>query len=410
MSFYVHLRSKFMNRLKTISHYILKRIQLLIFILLIGFSAASQTIEDISFGTDDTFEVVTWNIEHFPKNNQTTVDYVNRVLKAIDADIYAIQEVSNTNSFNELVNSLPDYEGYLDSDKFRGLAYIYKKNTVEINSIYEIYNSSAYYSPFPRYPMVLDISFKGERMIIINNHFKCCGDGILDSQNQGDEEVRRENASTLLKQYIDANLADLNVILVGDLNDILSDAAPHNVFKVYFDDAENYKFVDYGIATGDSTGWSFPTWPSHIDHILITNELFDEYANVDTVVEVIKLEEYIIGGWDAYDSAISDHRPVALKFKLNQTLDTADEVLQTVHFTNYPNPFTSSTIFSFNTTTESGNILIYSILGQKVFSSVIAAGQNSVTWNAEKTPSGIYIAKLSVQNNAIGTLKLIVNK
>jgi endonuclease/exonuclease/phosphatase family metal-dependent hydrolase len=399
-----------MNRLKTISYYILKRIQLLIFILFVGFPASSQTIEDISFGTDDTFEVVTWNIEHFPKSNQTTIEYVSRVLKAIDADIYAIQEVSDTNSFNELVNSLSDYEGYLDSDKFRGLAYIYKKNTVEINHIYEIYNSSEYYSPFPRYPMVLDLNFKGERMIIINNHFKCCGDGALDAQNQSDEEVRREKASTLLKQYIDTNFANLNVILVGDLNDILIDVAPHNVFKAYFDDAENYKFVDYEIATGASAGWSFPTWPSHLDHILITNELFDEYANVDTVVEVIKLEEYITGGWDAYDSAISDHRPVALKFKLNQTLDTADEVLQTVHFTNYPNPFTSSTTFSFNTITESGNIVIYNIFGQKVFSSVIAAGQNSVTWSAKKKPSGIYIAKLSVHNNIIRTLKLIVNK
>jgi hypothetical protein len=85
-------------------------------------------------------------------------------------------------------------------------------------------------------------------------------------------------------------------------------------------------------------------------------------------------------------------------------------VLQTVHFTNYPNPFTSSTTFSFNTVTESGNIKIYNIYGVKVFSSVITTGQNSVTWNAKKTPSGIYIAKLSVKNKAIGTLKLLVNK
>ena len=389
---------------------ILKQIQLSIFILIVGFSAFSQTIEDISFGTNDTFEVATWNIEHFPKNNQTTIDYVNRILKAVDADVYAIQEVSSINDFNQLIKNLPDYEGYLDSDKFRGLAYIYKKSTVQINRIYEIYNSSTYFRPFPRYPMVMDLNYKGERIIIINNHFKCCGDGRLDSTNQNDEEVRRENASNLLKQYIDANFADLNVILVGDLNDILTDSNSDNVFKAYFDDADNYKFVDYKIATEDSSGWSFPTWPSHLDHILITNELFDEYSNADTEVEVIKVEEYMTGGWNAYDSNISDHRPVALKFKLNKTLNTSDEILQSVAFSNYPNPFESHTTFSFNTITNNGYIEIFNVTGQKVFSKKITAGQQTVIWEAKRIPAGIYIAKLLDNNGAFATLKLLLNK
>jgi len=388
----------------------LRQIKLLVFTILVVFTASSQTIEDISFGTDDTFEIVTWNIEHFPKNNQTTIDYVGRILKAIDADVYAIQEVGSIVKFNELVNSLPDYEGYLESSFFAGLAYIYKKDVVQINSIYEIYTTSEYWKPFPRSPMVMDLVFKGERMIIINNHFKCCGDGRLDAANQSDEEVRRKNASNLLKQYIDENFANLNVILVGDLNDILADSDSDNVFKAYFDDAENYKFADYDIATDVSSGWSFPTWPSHLDHILITNELFDEYTDEDTVVQVIKIEDYITGGWSDYDTNISDHRPVAMKFKLNQTLSIEDEVAQTMGFNNYPNPFTSSTTFTFNTISEKGKIEIFNILGQKVFSNKIVIGQKSITWNAKKMPSGIYIAKLSVNNSNFATLKLVLNK
>ena len=390
--------------------HILKQTQLLLFIVLVGFSSVAQTIEDISFGTDETFEVVTWNIEHFPKNGQTTIDYVSRIIKAINADVYALQEVGNINDFNKLIDGLPDYEGYIESDKFRGLAYIYKKSTVEINSIYEIYNSSSYFRPFPRYPMVLDFNFKGKHMIIINNHFKCCGDGRLDALNDNDEEVRRESSSNLLKEYIDANFADLNVILVGDLNDILTDSDDDNVFKMYIDDAENYKFVDFEIATGNSTGWSFPTWPSHLDHILITNELFDEHANDDSVVEVIKLESYITGGWSAYDSNISDHRPVALKFKLNKTLNTTDKVLQTVQFSNFPNPFTSSTTFSFNTFSENGKIEIFNVIGQRVFSKEITIGENSINWNPTKVPAGMYIAKLHQNNGKLATIKLILNK
>lgn len=396
--------------MKTNTHEILKQILRSIFIVFVGFSASSQTIEDISFGTEDTFEIVTWNIEHFPKKNQTTIAYVDRILKAIDADVYAIQEVDNINDFNQLVSGLSGYEGYLESTYFAGLAFIYKKEQVQINSIYEIYTTSEYWNAFPRSPMVMDLTFKGVRIIIINNHFKCCGDGYLDSTNQNDEEARRYKASTLLKQYIDANFVDLNVLLVGDLNDRLTDAATNNVFKPYFDDTENYKFVDYEIAMGNSTGWSFPSWPSHVDHILITNELFDEYANNDTVIEVLKVEEYITGGWNTYDNEITDHRPVALKFKLNQALNTTDEIFQIEHFTNYPNPFIENTTFSFNALPERGKIEIFNILGQKFFSNTIMIGQRSVLWEANNLPSGIYIAKLSVNNKKLATLKLILNK
>ena len=389
---------------------LLKRIQRAIFILFVGFSASSQTIEDISFGTDDTFEIVTWNIERFPKKNQTTIAYVHRILKAIDADVYAIQEVDNIDDFNQLVSGLSGYEGYLESAYFAGLAYIYKKELVQINSIYEIYTTAEYWKAFPRSPMVMDLTFNGERMIIINNHFKCCGDGFLETTNENDEEARRYKASMLLKQYIDTNFADLNVLLVGDLNDRLTDTDTNNVFTPYFDDSENYKFVDYEIAVGNSTGWSFPSWPSHLDHILITNELFDEYAHEDTVIEVIKLEEYITGGWNMYDNDITDHRPVAFKFKLNQALNTADEVFQTKHFTNYPNPFIAKTIFSFSTFLEQGKIEIFNVIGQKVFSNKIAIGQRSVIWDPKNFPSGIYIARLSVNNRKLATLKLILQK
>ena len=33
------------------------------------------------------------------------------------------------------------------------------------------------------------------------------------------------------------------------------------------------------IAYSSSSNWSYPSWPSHLDHILLTNELFDEDKN-----------------------------------------------------------------------------------------------------------------------------------
>ena len=291
-----------------------------IFIFFIPAILIAQDFEDLDFGTDSTFEVLTWNIEWFPKNGQTTVDYVSEIIQALDIDVLAIQEVDNTDMFDQMLEELTQYEGYYESAWFAGLAYIYKTDVVEINDMYEIYTTSPYWSPFPRSPMVMDMNFMGENIIIINNHFKCCGDGYLNLDDSGDEETRRYIASNLLKEYIDTNFSNDNVMVLGDLNDILTDDPENNVFQMILDDPENYLFADMEIAEGPSSGWSYPTWPSHIDHILITNELFDELENNASDIQTIKIDEYFDGGWYQYDQNVSDHRPVALKLQFNEEL------------------------------------------------------------------------------------------
>lgn len=384
----------------------MNRIKIHILFLFMSISSIAQTIEDISFGTDATLEVVTWNIERFPKNNQTTIDHVKRVLTAIDADVYALQEINDINSFNILVNSLPDYDGYITSDKFRGLAYIYKKSTVTVNNAYEIYNSNTFWSPFPRYPMVLDINFKNERFVIINNHLKCCGDGFLNTSNISDEENRRLNAVRLLKEYIDDNLSTVNTFLVGDLNDVLTDVSNHNVFQEFINDSGNYAFADMDIANGSSSNWSYPSWPSHLDHILITNELFDEFQHNTTVIETIKVDDYV-GGWSSYDTNISDHRPVAMKFTPSTTLSVDDIGTKSMQVKNYPNPFRTSTTFTFKGVEGEKELQIYDMLGRRIVKTTIAT--NSYTWNSKNYPRGIYIAKLISNNTVQKHIKLIKN-
>ena len=282
-------------------------------------SLQSQDLEDLSFGEDNSLDIATWNIEWFPKNGQTTVEYVIQILQQLDLDILAMQELDNKDMFDQMFNELTNYTGYYESAWFAGLAYIYKTDVVQINSIYEIYTTSPYWSAFPRSPMVMDMSFMGENYFIINNHFKCCGDGILDFNNESDEEKRRYNAVNFLKEYIDTYLSDENVIVLGDLNDDIAEAQQNNVFQMFLDDTDNYLFVDIEIANGSSSNWSYPTWPSHLDHILITNELFDELDNSD--IQTIKIDEYLDGGWNEYDQNISDHRPVALKLYFGSSIN-----------------------------------------------------------------------------------------
>ena len=281
---------------------------ILILFAFIAFSL-SQDLDELYFGTDNDLDIMTWNIEWFPKNGQVTIDYVGQIIEALEIDVLAIQEVDDISSFNQVINGLDNYEGYLESSWFAGLAYIYNTQTVEINNIYEIYTSSPYWSPFPRSPMVMDMNFMNENYIIINNHFKCCGDDNMNLNDDDDEETRRYIASNLLKEYVDNYFPDSNVIILGDLNDELNDNPNDNVFQMILDDSENYLFTDMEIAQGNSNGWSYPNWPSHLDHILITNELFDN----NLYVEVIRIDDFMDGGFSQYDQNISDHRPVALK-------------------------------------------------------------------------------------------------
>ncbi len=270
-----------------------------------------------NLGSQDSFDFMTWNIEWFPKNGQTTINYVAEIIEDIDVDVIAMQELDDRDLFDQMISSLDGYAGYYDSSWFAGLAFIYNTETVQVNDIYEIYTTSPYWNAFPRSPMVMDLNFNGVNYFLINNHFKCCGDGSLDLNDDSDEEKRRYDAINLLRDYIDENLPNQNVIVLGDLNDDIAEPQINNVFQLIINDP-NYEFVDYQIALGSSSDWSFPNWPSHLDHILVSDELFEELAY--SHVETIKLDQYIDGGWNEYDYNISDHRPVFMQLAQNVIL------------------------------------------------------------------------------------------
>lgn len=275
----------------------------------------AQNLEDLFFGDESSLDIATWNIEWFPKNDQVTVNYVTEIIELLDLDILAIQELDDTTMFDQMLENLPAYAGYYQSSWFAGLAYIYNTDLIEINDIYEIYTTSPYWNAFPRSPMLMDINFMGENYFIINNHFKCCGDGTIDFDDASDEENRRYTAINLIKEYIDNNLPDNNVIVLGDLNDDIAESSSNNVFQEVLDDSTHYQFADLEIAQGNSSDWSFPNWPSHLDHILITDELFNSANNYE--VQTIKIDEYLEGGWVEYDQNISDHRPVGMKLSFS---------------------------------------------------------------------------------------------
>ncbi len=278
-------------------------------------SNEAQSLNELSFGDEQSLDIATWNIEWFPKNDELTIEYVIEIINSLELDILGIQELDDTTMFNEMLDLLNSYSSHYESSWFAGLAYIYRDDLVQINDFYEIYTTAPYWNAFPRSPMVMDLNYAGERYFIINNHLKCCGDGLLDYDDESDEEYRRYTAMNLIKAYIDENLAGEKIVVLGDLNDDISEPYPNNVFQEILNDSNNYRFVDLPIAQGNSSEWSFPNWPSHLDHIVVTNEIFESSDSI--YVKTIKIDEHLEGGWDEYDQNISDHRPVAIKIYLN---------------------------------------------------------------------------------------------
>lgn len=279
------------------------------------------SLDDLFFGTDSTLDVVTWNIEDFPKNSETT-NYVAQIIAAIDADIYGLQEIESDADFEEVINllnfsdSLNSWNGYRSNSVSSNygsinLAFIYKNTFYD--SICEPFSTN--WNAFPRPPLRLDITYQSENVTIINNHLKAGGDGELDLSDPWDEETRRYNACNSLDAYIFENLFAQNVIVIGDMNDELNDEEDNNVFMQFISTPEEYLFADWDIGWGSTDNWSYPGWPSHLDHILITNELFDEYNMSVSETRTFKIDDYLDNGWYEYDSNVSDHLPVGVKLK-----------------------------------------------------------------------------------------------
>jgi len=385
----------------------LKHLILLILLFTTTQNIRAQEFSNLHFGTEETLDIISWNIEWFPKEGQTTITYVKNIIKALDADVIAIQEVDNKASFQQLIDELVDYDGYYLNGDYQSLAYIYKKSRIQVIDHYEIYTSQSYWRPFPRSPLVLVINYQNQIYYLINNHLKCCGDENLDPYDSWDEETRRLDACNLLDNYIQNNLDDKRVIILGDLNDELTDRSSDNVFMPFIDAPDEYLFTDMEIAEGSSTGWSYPNWPSHLDHLLISNELFEIYAHNSSSCEIIKLDEHFYGGYQEYDQKVSDHRPVGLKLK-TEALGIIKPRSTISHLTCSPNPFTLQTHFHYKNTKKQSHIVIYNTHGQLIDQMQLPLNSRSIVWKRGFIESGVYYSQLIEEGKTIGSGKFIL--
>ncbi|HWR74637.1 MAG TPA: endonuclease/exonuclease/phosphatase family protein, partial [Bacteroidales bacterium] len=250
-------------------------------------------------GTSSSLDIVTFNVEGFPKAGYSSVTALAALLKTIDADAVALQEVASEADFIRMANLMPGWSGYfypIDNDDWN-LAYLFKDSEIEVSleSARLLFKDDFY--AFPRPPFEIMISHKpsGTDLYLINLHLKCCGGT--------DNENSRRTASQKLKEYLDSQRGDDAVVMLGDYNDeIASVNESENPFLNFVNDPDDYLFSDLAIAKGTPLWWSYPSWPSHLDHILVTDELA-QYVDTTMVVKASPC-------YPDYADVLSDHRPV----------------------------------------------------------------------------------------------------
>jgi len=115
----------------------------------IALKLGSLSLDNLYFGSDQTFEILTWNVQNFPRKNSATISNLAQAVRALQPDIIGMQEIESSTDFAYLIDSLDNYSGFRANSAYYDLdvAYLYNSNSIEVDTIYEIYRHES--SAFP---------------------------------------------------------------------------------------------------------------------------------------------------------------------------------------------------------------------------------------------------------------------
>lgn len=274
-------------------------------------NAKFNEFDVLSVGKDNLLDIMTWNMERFPLKGDTTMKAVAELIQDLNVDIIGVQEVIKIGAFSEMMSWLPNYDFVISKQSsFLEQAIIYKKNMFTVLAQDEPFAMDDYYFA-GRPPLVVDFLYHcgdvKKEICVVNMHLKCCGDGLY----------RRQQSMKQLHGFLKekSKKGKDNIIVVGDWNDQLQDTGIYQSFSPFINDQENFLFVTSTIVN-DPNQQSYPSWPSFLDHIMIGRGYFDVFEK-EGIVRSVNLDEWI-GGWEEYESIISDHRPILLSIPIGK--------------------------------------------------------------------------------------------
>ncbi len=405
----------------------------------------------------ETFDIVTYNLEFFgtdvkdtsgtefgPTNDALQIDNVATVMNTLNADVYAVQEVSddaaldiliqkisiNGKTFAKSVSPVWSRSFQAPDPNFppQKLVVIYntqtttvKKTRVLFSKLYDEVRAGT--KTLPNYPGGVGSSFYSSGRLpylveietniggvkkdlkIIDIHARANSGGDIARYNMRKYDVE------LLKDSLDVEFPNANVMLLGDFNDDVDQsviAGNPSSYQKMVEDTARYNTLTLEISKAGA--FSFLSSGGFLDHIVVSNELTDDY--VPNSIMVYDPRTDVPG----YTTNTSDHGPVVARFELKEdvTLSTNDVIGKNeLSAIAYPNP----TIESFNVVVNLENttdlqLNIYDVLGRSMgmpYKLNSGSNGNTTTINIAKLPAGIYIYTVSDGNKVMYRNKIVKN-
>jgi endonuclease/exonuclease/phosphatase family metal-dependent hydrolase len=350
-------------------------------------------------GSEETFDIATWNIKEFPIRGQRTIDTLAILIEDLQLDLIAFQEIADTIAFENLLSQLDGWSGFYSPDIrppdfYLKTGIIYRNDQVEVLSWEPLFWGDTWEFPRPpiRATIVANLPSGTFDFYLINLHLKALDDDY--------SRARRMAAMVMLKDYLDQLvpfLPDHDWLVVGDFNDELTDPEDYNIFWDFLQDSTDYSFLTLPLA-GNPYWSSYPYYNSLIDHLMATEDAMGEYGENGETITLRLDDEY-----SNYDYVISDHRPVMSSFTNFQTGIEDDPVLpDDFELMAYPNPFNASTNIAFSLTEPARvQIDVFDCLGRlnaTLIDGYYDAGNYSVKFDAGGLSSGVYFVRLASAN------------
>ena len=396
----------------------------------ISFNIGEDTIplpEPISLERrhEDDIRIVTYNTLWNGILEEDRQPSFQRIFQALDPDVIVLQEHTDWNEIQTIVQSWFPQETWYASWTYSDLVVL---------SRFPILSDANLSSSERTMCALLDTEAEMEKnLLIINSHLSCCGN------NEGRQQQVDEFASVWRNWITSGNgpfeledetpfvhVGDFNfvgyrqqveTIRIGDIeneedygNDFLPDWDSTNIVDLF--SRHTHKRMGY---TWRSDGSSYN--PGKLDYVFYSDATIDtgKHFIVNTLaMDSTSLSDYGLE-WDDTQEA-SDHLPRIFDISLDPNVGIDNEnpfPSQFAILTNYPNPFNPITTVNIMVETQKAlSLQIFDINGHLVntlFEGDIESGNHVFQWDGSHFSSGVYFIRLST-GDFVKTRKMILLK
>lgn len=315
--------------------------------------------DDLSIPVSETFDIAAWNIEWFgdennspaagdPNSDAIQKDSVKAILQQLNADVIAVEEITDLALFDQLISELPGYDyvlssatSYPGSADAQHVGFIYNTTTVVpdttasralLSTVHPLYNGgdASFLTGYPEdpsrfwasgrlpYMLVADVTINGvtKRLHMVAVHARANG----SSGAQSRYDMRKYDVE-VLKDSLDIYYSDANVIMLGDYNDdvdfTVADGVSSSVstYEAYVMDTASYELLTLTLSEQGFRSYVFRE--NMIDHIISSDELAEAFIDGSARV-----------GYQYYDSdyasTVSDHMIVSARFEFEEEVTFND--------------------------------------------------------------------------------------